>query len=217
MTAPHGLPYEPIVSRRTTLAWVTAAIGVAQLPRQATGAPLSAQGYGADPKLDLYVAPWPRLLSRAQLAQLAVLADLILPPDEHAPAPSALGVPDFVDEWISAPYPTQIEDRNVLVDGLGWLDQEAIRLGAASWVAALPDQRHAIVAAIASGASRSVPDATLHFFRRLRSLIVGAYFTTDKGIAALGYVGNVALESYPSVSGSLATELDARMRKLGLT
>ena len=46
--------------------------------------------------------------------------------------------------------------------------------------------------------------------------MVSAYYTTEKGMATLGYVGNVALESYPPVAGALQTELEARMQKLGL-
>ena len=34
-----------------------------------------------------------------------------------APSASSLGVPDFVDEWVSAPYPDQVKDRPIILDG----------------------------------------------------------------------------------------------------
>ena len=38
------------------------------------------RGYGVDPKMDSYMAPWPGLLSKAQLAKIASLAGLVLSP-----------------------------------------------------------------------------------------------------------------------------------------
>ena len=205
------------MSRRVTVGWLVAALGVAQLPRQAAAAtPAATQGYGADPRIDQYIAPWPRLLGRTQLAQLAVLADLILPAGGEAPAPSALGIPDFLDEWISAPYPTQMLDRTTVINGLAWMDKEAARRGGGSWGAAPADLQSAMIAGIAVHGGAAEADPNTRFFRRVRNLVVGAYYTTDKGMAALGYIGNVALESYPPVSGVLSEELEKRMRMLSL-
>ena len=58
--------------------------GADAVPRHAAGAPAPAQGYGVDPKMDNYMAPWPGLLSKAQLAKIASLAGLVLSPDDHA-------------------------------------------------------------------------------------------------------------------------------------
>jgi hypothetical protein len=46
-------------------------------------------------------------LDDSQRRLVTFLADLILPEDEYGPAASALRVPDFIDEWVSAPYPKQ--------------------------------------------------------------------------------------------------------------
>ena len=48
------------------------------------------------------------------------LADLILPAEGDYPAPSKLGTPAFINEWISAPYPDQHRDRVLIVNGLAW-------------------------------------------------------------------------------------------------
>ena len=46
---------------------------------------------------------------------------------ENFPSASAIGVPEMIDEWVSAPYPRQQRDRSFLIAGLEWLDYEAKR------------------------------------------------------------------------------------------
>ncbi len=60
-----------------------------------------------------------------QLQLTAVFGDLLLPPVNGGPSPSTVGVPDFVNEWVSAPYPDQVRDRPVVLDGLASLDRAA--------------------------------------------------------------------------------------------
>src|SRR5688572_17817433 len=102
--------YVPKVSRRATLQWLMAAAALSAIPQhaRARGATAqSSQGYGTDPDLNQPVVPWERTMTTLQLQLTAVLADLILPATDTAPAPSAVGIPDFIDEWVSAPYPEQ--------------------------------------------------------------------------------------------------------------
>ena len=107
------------MDRRTTIKWMLAASAAWPAWRTAVGQvghgtalrrPPAAPGYGTDPDL---VTPhkrgefWPLTLSVAQRQLAAVLSDLIIPADEHSPSASSVGVVDFIDEWVSAPYPTQ--------------------------------------------------------------------------------------------------------------
>jgi choline dehydrogenase-like flavoprotein len=39
-------------------------------------------------------------------------------------APSAMGIVDFIDDWVSAPYETQRKHRTVIEDGLAMVDDE---------------------------------------------------------------------------------------------
>ena len=64
---------------------------------------LTATGYGTDPDLHHPTVPWPSTLTPHQLQLTTVLADLILPGMPGSPAPSVLGISDFVAEWVSAP------------------------------------------------------------------------------------------------------------------
>ncbi len=86
------------------------------------------QGYGPDPDLIRAYdkgAFWPLTMTAGQRQLAAALSDLIIPADEHSPSASAVGVVDFIDEWISAPYPKQREDRDTVLNGFVWLDGEA--------------------------------------------------------------------------------------------
>ncbi|MFZ5721830.1 MAG: gluconate 2-dehydrogenase subunit 3 family protein [Pseudomonadota bacterium] len=190
--------YVPKVDRRTALAWIGAAgvagaAGLAACSRkpEATGV---AGGYGTDPRLvNPDPAPWPRLLTEAELQAAAILADYILPATAAAPAASALGVPEFIDEWISAPYPDQLADRPLIRDGLK-------ALGARPDAAALAALR-------ASGSD---------FFKRFRALTIGAYYTTEAGFKDIGYIGNIARESDPGPSAEVKAAVERELKKLGL-
>lgn len=87
--------------------------------------PADGRGYTQDP--DFFAdaqANWPRLLSPFERKMFARMADLILPATDSAPAPSEIGVADFFDEWLSAPYAPQQADRQLLVPGAHWFSRE---------------------------------------------------------------------------------------------
>src|SRR6202051_2031982 len=95
----------------------------------ARGGPYS-RAYAADPNLKTNYRPgelWPLTLTAAQRRLAGILADIIIPADEHSPSASAVGVVEFIDEWVSAPYPAQQRDRTLVLGGFAWLDEEAVR------------------------------------------------------------------------------------------
>ncbi|WP_293904146.1 gluconate 2-dehydrogenase subunit 3 family protein [Phenylobacterium sp.] len=198
--------YVSKIDRRTALTWIgvvgaaTAAAGggVVLYNHKTAGKP-AAKGYGTDPNLlHPAKASWPRILTQDQLQAAAILADFILPASGTAPSASSLGVPDFIDEWVSAPYPDQLKDRPVIVDGLSKLSGDVLKADAAKRTAAL-------AALPGSG-----------FFKRFRALTIGAYYTTEAGFKDIGYTGNVARPSDPGPSAEVKAALDREFRKLGL-
>jgi hypothetical protein len=189
------------IDRRTALTWIgvvgaatAVAAGVVVYGPKVGGEKVEAKGYGTDPKLvEPEKAPWPRLLSDNELQAAAVLADFILPATATAPAASALGIPDFIDEWVSAPYPDQVKDRDLIRDGLKKLGRE-------------PD----------AGKLKALQAAGGEFFKRFRYLTVGAYFTTEAGFKDIGYIGNVSRPSDPGPSAEVKAVLERELKKLGL-
>lgn len=201
----------PRLSRRITLQWLAAAAAWSGIPAEALALPtVSAQGYGTDPVLvKPSTGPWRRILSRSQLVLLSRLADLILPPENGEPAPSRVGIAEFIDEWVSAPYPTQTADRSIVLAGLAAMERRAMQ------------RYHQPVSALSATDLGALLDEMVaqpqpEFFLRLRYLVVGGYYTSDAGIQAIGFIGGVALPSYPGVTPEVQAVLEAELQKLGL-
>jgi hypothetical protein len=189
MTAqPHSL------SRREALKRVIGvSIALSTLELSSFGA---VQGIGTDPNLHKKEIPWPRVLSPEEKRIVTAMGDLIVPADEFGPAASAVGVPDFIDEWVSAPYEAQQKDGKVIRDGLAWIDAEAkkrFKKGFADCAAA--DQT-----AIFDDIVKDNTDAhkkAFNFFKLLRDRVTGGYYSTPEGWTAIGYVGNTPMVEFP--------------------
>lgn len=225
------------VDRRTTIKWLAAtmAAGYAgctsddkrlgdEIPaaRQptlpGTAARPDAAGYGTDPDLVNPVVPWARTMTEAQLRTTAALSDLILPEDERSPSASAVGVPDFIDEWVSAPYPQQRDDRERILAGLEWLEQQSRDRFGAAFADAGEAQQSALVDAIAYPEKAATLEEPAEFFRRFRYLAVGAFYTTEAGMKDAGYIGNVPVAGpYPGPSDEAMAHLGGVLKQLGLS
>lgn len=223
------------VDRRTTIKWLAATMAAAytgcssdekylgdEIPAT-RGAPLlgvaakhDGMAYGGDPDRMNPVVPWSRTMTDAQLQTASALCDLILPEDDRSPAASAVGVPDFIDEWVSAPYPQQQDDRELVLAGLEWLEQQSRERFGSSFAAAGGGRQTEIVDGIAGEVAAELA-AQAEFFRRFRYLAVGAFYTTEAGMADVGYIGNVAIAGdYPGPSDEAMTHLAGVLEQLGL-
>jgi hypothetical protein len=191
------------MDRRTTVKWVLAAS--ASLPLLRPGAARSfsaptARGYGSDPDLSRnYFAgePWPLTLTAAQRRLAGMLSDLIIPADDRSPSASAAGVVDFIDEWVSAPYPDCQLDRGIVLGGLAWLDAEAGRRFGRDFLDLAPAAQASVCEDICDEA-RAPPALreAAHFFARYRDLTAGGFYSSPIGRQDLHYLGNVPLASF---------------------
>ena len=211
----------PIIDRRTTIKWTLAAgvAALAGLPLTSTAAgararisaSVGARGYGTDPNLVVTYHPgelWPLTLSPSQRRLAASLADLIVPADERSPSASAVGVVDFIDEWVSAPYPAGQRDRPVILDGLAWLEAEAVRRYARGFAELSSQEQRAICDEICCE-SRAAPERreAAHFFAVYRNLTAGGFYSTPVGRNDLGYIGNVPRASFEGPPAALIEKL----------
>ena len=121
------------ISRRETLKWLSAVSATLTIPlttptfaagkNVTTSAstrsfapwpkldvkPIEAEGYGKDPNLvNPNGDPWPLTLTSAEKVKLIRLSDILIPENENFPSASAVGVPEMIDEWVSAPYPLSL-------------------------------------------------------------------------------------------------------------
>ena len=209
-----GLPKS--VSRRQAMQWVMAAVAASSLPGCARNEPVGhgsiAQepaaiqpaprpaGYGLDPKLVPIHKPgdfWPLTFDDAQKKTVTALADVIIPKDALGPAASEVGVVAMIDEWISAPYPHQQEDRTIVLQGLTWLESESMQRFGRSFHESSDAQKTAICDDICyTGSAKPSFQNAAQFFASFRSLCASAYYATPEGWKAIGYVGNIPLPSF---------------------
>ena len=200
------------MDRRTTIKWMLAAAAATPGMHNATHAAGEAasavartpadQGYGTDPNLLKVYKPgelWPLTFTARHRRTAKALCDLIIPADATSPSASEVGVVDFLDEWISAPYEGQQKDRAVLLEGLAWLDREAAaRYGQRKTFVALSNQQRTAICDDICFLPKARPDfvAAAKFFARYRDLTAGGFYTTPQGRDDVGYVGNVPLPRF---------------------
>jgi hypothetical protein len=184
------------MDRRITIKWMLAAAGaipISAVPMSLFNPPAS-QPYGPDPKLLQVYHPgdlWPLTFTATQRTQAMILCDTIIPADATSPSAFAVGVVDFIDEWISAPYPEQRRDRKTVLEGLAWLEAESLHRFSKVLPDLAPGQLHQICDDICY-VPKARPDFLegARFFARYRDLTTGGFYTTPQGRADLRYLGN---------------------------
>lgn len=183
--------------------------------------PVTAKGYGKDPDLiSPPYHPWPLTLTPDELNVVAILCDIIIPAEGEYPAATRVGVPDVIDEWLSAPYEGQQRDRAQILPLLTWINDEAVLRGSASYSAISGSEQLAIVDDIAT-LNAQTPAAFVRparSFARLRSLVLAGYFSSPQGTEDIGYKGNVAIAGdYPGPSDEALAHINQVIDELGLS
>src|SRR5271165_1717091 len=202
------------MDRRTTLKWVLAA-GAAWPHLHGRGARAdaapAAQGYGTDPNLATNYRPgelWPLTLTVAERRLAGILSDLIIPADDHSPSASAVGVVEFIDEWVSAPYPSHQRDRGIVQGGFAWLDGEAARRFGREFADLDAASQHGICDEICDKSRATAAlDAAAHFFALYRDLTAGGFYSTPVGRDDLKFIGNVPLARFEGPPAALLKAL----------
>ena len=212
-------PIDPVrIDRRVAIKWMLAAgAGAMFLRGRALGAAAagpsrtSGGGYGTDPDLMKPYKPgdyWDLTFSDAQRRAVALLSDIVIPADSLSPSASSLGVTDFVDEWVSAPYPDNVRDRKVILDGLTWLEAESSRRFGSPFEGAGDAQRLALCEDMSAKAPEGSDLAPAHeFFHLFRDLVASGYYTTPEGLRDIGYAGNMPLAKFEGPPPELISKL----------
>ena len=190
-------PFNASFSRRVALkrvAALSAALATIHMP--AFGQSPGGKGIGHDPNLLAKDIPWNLQLVEREMMIVILLCDVIIPADDLGPAASKVGVPEFINEWVSAPYEVQMADLELIRKGLEWFDAESNRRFSRDFPNASPEQHLEIVADVAKEGTPAREQA-FAYFQRIRWLTVSGYFSTPEGWKAIGYVGNVPMAEFP--------------------
>jgi hypothetical protein len=192
------------LDRRAAIKWMlTAAATISILERESFGAETPvpvAKGYGTDPDLLKDYKPgdvWPLTFNDQQRRAAAALCDVIIPEDSKSPSASALHVHEFIDEWISAPYPDQQKDRPIVIAGLAWIDAESQKRFGTNFADLVRRQQTQICDDICY-VPKAKPEfkTAAQFFKKFRDLTSGGFYTTPEGMKDIGYVGNLPLDKF---------------------
>ncbi len=123
-----------------------------------------------------------------EMHTLTVLADRILPPNDHGSIAEA-EVPELI-EFMAKDVP---DFQVPLRGGLMRLDADALENFGKKFVDCEPSQQHTLMDQMAyplEGVSASEQPQNIQFFALVRNLTMTGYYTSKVGIAELGYQGN---------------------------
>jgi hypothetical protein len=209
------------VDRRTAIKWVLTVAASTRiwdsLSHAAKPLPTPAGrvsgGYGPDPDILRLYQPgdlWPLIMTAEERATTHALCDMVIPADSGGPAASTVGVPAFIDEWISAPYPGHEVDRRIVTEGLAFVDSEAQSRHSRTFIDLSTDEKTEICESLCR--TRGLDDRLRkgsQFFKRFRDLTAGGYYTTPEGMKDIGYVGNRPMPAFDGPPPEV-------LRKIGL-
>jgi Gluconate 2-dehydrogenase subunit 3 len=109
---------------------------------------------------------------------------------------------------VSAPYPDNVRDRPVILDGLAWVAATSRQRFGTAFADASAAQRLALCEEMAPEAAPGSDRATAaKFFRQFRNLTASGYFSTPPGMKDLGYVGNVPSATFEGPPADLVARL----------
>lgn len=126
-----------------------------------------------------------------EMKTITVLADIIIPKDEHSGSASDAGVPAFIEFIVKDKPEHQLPMRG----GLRWLDVQCAKRFNKSFTECSDQQRTEVVDLIAYP-EQAAPENSqgIAFFNLMRNLTATGFFTSKIGIKDLGYVGNTPNE-----------------------
>lgn len=195
------------LTRRDLLKVMTAA------PAAALG-PL-APGLAAEPARALFEgasqephdAYKPKFFNAHQYRTITVLSDLIVPADERSGKATQAGVPEFVDDWLSAERIAAHSPRHrrgasgtmgtEVLGSLTWMDMQCNRLYAHDFIDCSVGEQKQILDRIAYPNKAAPEDANaVAAFNRIRDLVLGGFFSSEMGIKDLPYLGNQVVEEW---------------------
>ena len=122
-----------------------------------------------------------------EMATITLLADIIIPKDEHSGSATDAGAPAFIEFIVKDEPQHQLPMRG----GLRWLDMECLGRFEKDFLGCTPDQRLAVLSDIAYPfTAKPAMQPGVAFFNKMRDLTAIGFFTSKMGIDDLGYKGN---------------------------
>jgi hypothetical protein len=125
--------------------------------------------------------------TKHEMETIAVLSDIIIPKDDVSGSATDAKVPEFI-EFIVKDMPSH---QTPMRGGLMWIDRHAFKKNGKNFKECSHEQQIAIVDEIAypTKAAKQVAQGVA-FFTLMRDLTCTGFYTTQIGVADIGYAGN---------------------------
>jgi len=129
----------------------------------------------------------PAFFTAHEYATVRVLAELVIPRDGRSGGALDAGVPEFMDFILNENPGMQTAFRG----GMAWLDTESRERFGQEFADLADARRRAILDDIAwPGRAKAEHSQGVAFFNRFRDLTASGFFSSQIGVADLGYIGN---------------------------
>jgi gluconate 2-dehydrogenase gamma chain len=138
----------------------------------------------------------PKFFSAHAYKTLQSLCQTIIPSDDDAKGAVEAGAPEFIDLITSENKEYQVS----LGGGLMWLDNTCLDRYGSAYLDCTPAQQKEILDLIAYKKNAKQDPSLgqgIEFFAFLRKLTADGFFTSEIGIAYLGYIGNTFVREFP--------------------
>jgi gluconate 2-dehydrogenase gamma chain len=138
----------------------------------------------------------PKFFSAHAYKTLQSLCQTIIPSDDDSKGAIEAGAPEFIDLITSENKEYQVS----LGGGLMWLDNTCLDRYGSAYLDCTPAQQKEILDLIAYKKNAKQDPSLgqgIEFFAFLRKLTADGFFTSEIGIAYLGYIGNTFVREFP--------------------
>ena len=133
----------------------------------------------------------PKFFSAREWRTVRLLADYVIPRDDHSGSATDAKAPEFVD-FMLVDKDTSPSSQLAMRGGLAWLDTESRHRFGTSFVGATDAQRRQVLDDISwPNKARAELSTGVSFFNRFRDAIASAFFSSAMGWQDLRYEGNV--------------------------
>ena len=128
-----------------------------------------------------------KFFTKAELATITVLGDIIIPRDEISGSASDAKVTEFIEFMVK----DKPEHQTPMRGGLRWLDLQCLNRYGKQFKDLDEKQQLEIVDAIAYP-NKAIPEFKqgIAFFSLMRNLTMSGFYTSEIGVKDIGYLGN---------------------------
>jgi len=174
-----------------------AALGVQQAPQQPKPlTPGVTSQVPANPGETTKAGQVQKFFNKHEWKTVAILADMIIPRDEHSGSATQAKVPEYMDFLLSE-KDANVNTQVAMHGGIAWLDTESRKRFGKRFIDATDSQRRQLLDDIAYP-SKAKPEMSygVAFFNRFRDMTASGFFSSSIGWQDLQYKGNVFNPGY---------------------